>query len=929
MNHLSERTSRPHTFRFAIVAMAVLCIAALFVPTLSAQTAASAGAIIGNQASATYNDASGVQRTSFSNLVQTTVSQVYLATLAQSQTRYATVGTQVVFPHTYTNNGNGTDTVVLTLGTPSSANFSNPAIYMDANGDGVPDNTTNIAGTTYTLAPGQVLKVVLVGTLGTGAGATEYDTIIATPGHGTASGSPNTDTITKTVNAAISVTKAMSASSGVGGNTVGVTLTYTNTGNATSGAVVIADPLGSTTTAFAYAAGSAKWNGTALNDSGTGLPAGVTSYTITGNTPTITLASVAPGVTGTFTFNVTVGASAPIGGTINNTANFNYNDGGSTAVPTANTNTVPFTIQQTAKVYWTAGDGASFTATNPNGVDALGAKTVAQGGTIVWTDTLTNEGNGTDVFNISYNGSTFPAGTTFQFYRADGVTPLTDSNGDGIVDVGPVSALGTATVIVKATLPTATTTGASWSVNVVAASTASTASGYPYTATDQDTVNVTITAFSVDLTITASANTGAEPGKGSGVSSAYTTSVNPGVQVVFPFYVQNTTTASGTADAYTLSVQSYTTNGNVTVPAIGTPLPAGFTAIFHQASGASCPAAYAAQASPVTSTPALTAAAGANAAASYQLFCLELDTPAAAAVGSDNFIITALSTATGAEDQMTFQVVINQLNLVTITPNQSGQVYAGGTIVYKHVITNAGNSAANVTVTIPANAVVFNPNLSGWSGTLYQDAQTSGALAGVLDPADTLLIPGTSTVTLAPVGQAGSSVVVFLKVQSSPGANPGDNTDAVITITYNGSVTATTDDMTTVVTGQLKLVKSQSVITHTGTGPYVCSTTPGAWSTLPQSAYSHDCVFYQIVATNTGSTNVTNPSISDAAPPYTTPYAGYNSGVPSFSSSCSLTGLTPAVPSFGAPGNTFTGTYATGSMTPGCTITVIFEVQLN
>jgi len=907
MNHTTERNFRVRASRFVLVAMTVLCIAALFVPTLAAQTA-SAGAIIGNQATATYNDASGVSRQAFSNLVQTSVTQIYSGTLVSSQTRYATIGTQVVFPHTYTNTGNGTDKVTIALGA-ASAGFSNPHIYMDANGDGVPDNTTDISGSQFTLAAAQVLKVVVVGTLSTTAGATETDTITAvSAGGGTVTGNPNTDTITKTANAAIAVTKAMSASSGVGGNTVGVTLTYTNTGNATSGAVVIADPLGSTgvqatSTTFVYVAGSGKLNGTALTDGSGG-------WIVAGNTPTLTIASVAPGVTGTITFNVTVGALATIGGTINNTANFSYNDGVAQipAAGTINTNTVPFTIQQNAAVTWSGGDAGDYTAGNP-ATDALGAQIYSQGGVVTFTNTVTNSGNGYDTFNITYNGSTFPAGTTFQFFRTDGLTPLTDTNGDGIIDVGPLAAGASTTIKVKAILPTGTTTGAAWLVNVVAASTAQTASGYSTAnATMIDKVTATITASTVDLTVTASANTGAEPGKGSGVTSAVSTAVAPGGQVVFPFFIQNTSLQTGTADSYSLSVQGYSTNLSVTVPVAGSALPAGWTLVFHQASGASCPVAYAAQSTPVTSTPALTAANGANAAASYQLFCLELDTPAGATASTNDFIITALSNSTGAEDQMTFQVTVNTVHAVSITPNQGGQVYAGGTVVYKHVIANGGN--ATETVTFPVGtSVVFNPALAGWTATAYQD---NGSTAGVLDSTDSIIIPGTTTYTLTP----GQSVVVFVKIQASASANPGDNTVSTVTIQYNGAASSSAaDDTSTVISGQVKLVKSQWVDT-------ACTHGAATYTTGTASASSGQCVMYQIVATNTGTSAISGLAIADAAPSYTT----YLTGTGTTANTCGLTGGTVTVT--GGTTTPFTAAF-TGSMTSGCTATITFEVKLN
>ena len=46
-----------------------------------------ANSVIGNQATATYQDSGGTSRTATSNLVQTTVAQVYSHTLTASQSR--------------------------------------------------------------------------------------------------------------------------------------------------------------------------------------------------------------------------------------------------------------------------------------------------------------------------------------------------------------------------------------------------------------------------------------------------------------------------------------------------------------------------------------------------------------------------------------------------------------------------------------------------------------------------------------------------------------------------------------------------------------------------------------------------------------------------------------------------------------------------
>ena len=50
---------------------------------------------------------------------------------------------------------------------------------------------------------------------------------------------------------------------------------------------------------------------------------------------------------------------------------------------------------------------------------------------------LTNTGNATDVFDITIGAGTFPVGTSYSLFQADGVTPLTDSDGNFVPDTGP------------------------------------------------------------------------------------------------------------------------------------------------------------------------------------------------------------------------------------------------------------------------------------------------------------------------------------------------------------------------------------------------------------------------------------------------------------------------------------------------------------
>src|SRR5438309_1446070 len=73
----TTQARRGESLRQWAAALLVLFAGALFtLASSNAQAAPAAGTVIGNQATAAYNDAGGTPRTATSNLVQTTVSQV-------------------------------------------------------------------------------------------------------------------------------------------------------------------------------------------------------------------------------------------------------------------------------------------------------------------------------------------------------------------------------------------------------------------------------------------------------------------------------------------------------------------------------------------------------------------------------------------------------------------------------------------------------------------------------------------------------------------------------------------------------------------------------------------------------------------------------------------------------------------------------------
>lgn len=866
----------------------ILAIAVLMVPThAAAQTAA--GTSIGNQASATYTDSSSVSRTATSNVVTTIVQQVASLTLTANGAKTASPGAAVFYPHTLTNTGNGSDSFTLTLAPAQSGAFTltNTHIYIDANGDGVPDNFTDLTGTQVTVAPGaaNAFKFVITGTVppSATAGQTNNFSVSATSVFDNTKAASNTDTTTATSNAVINVTKSMSSNSGAAGSgPYTVTLTYTNNGNNTATTVNISDAL---PTGMTYVAGSGRWSvtgATVLTDAtGDVQPAAGSphiDYSQTANTVTAIVDQIGAGVSGQLTFQVNIAAgTAP--GVLSNTATDSYNDGSGTTV-NGSSNTFNFTVRQSASVTISdTGVAANDNDGTINGIDTINS--AAQGATVTFTDVVTNTGNGTDSFNITIPSNTFPAGTVFTLYKSDGVTPLIDTNGDSVPDTGPLAAGASYTVIVKAALP-AGATGGPFNATATATSTVVGALNASANASMIDRL-AAITTNTVDLTNNAAIGNPGVLGVGPGpeASPVVTNATNPGTTTTFTLYVNNTSGAS-VADSYDLLASSTTTFGSSNT------LPAGWSATFRFSNGTDCTAAN--LGTVVTNT-------GVVNGGTAKLICAVISIPNNFAAGAQAVFFQAKSPTSGTLDQIHDQVTVNTIHNVTLTPNGSNQIFPGGSVVYTHNLTNNGNVAEPITFTAP----ITSDNQAGWSSVLFQDTNTNG----VLDAADQAVSTST-TFTLNP----GQSVTMFVKVTAPAGAAIGAIDTTTPRAGYNATF-ATAQDQTTVIAGQLRLAKAQAL-------DATCSGVPGPFTqgNITTGAVPGACVIYQITATNSGTANITSVVVSDATPAFTV----YNNNPAASTTVGTIT----------APANGTAGTISAtvGTLTPGQSAVVVFAVKI-
>lgn len=925
LTQATDWTARNGAWR-QMVALLVLLVGMLFfVASAPVQAAVPlAGTPIGNQASASYTDLDGNPQPEVqSNTVVTRVAQVASFTLTSGATKLAGPGGVTYFPHTLTNTGNGTDTFDLSVAdvTAGSFNISSVTLYADANGDGVPDNFTPLSAsaTTGPLAPGATFKFVATATIPITVNAGESDTMTVTaignalaaagavPPYTRAAAQTNSDVVTITAGAVVTVTKSMSALTGADGSgPYTVTLTYTNSGNATSPNVTLTDVLPA---GMAYVAGSGRWStsgpATPLTDNTGGPtdPAGMAydfNVSAANRVTGIITVGIAAGVSGTLSFQVTIPANTPAN-TLNNTAGWSYDDGSGTIIPSQPTNTVAFAVKTRSVVVLddvgSVANGVAPTlgADSNAAPDVVGVAVAPQGATVQFDNVVHNNGTTPDSFDMTIVSNTFPAGTSFQFYRADGVTPLTDTNGNAIADTGTIAIGGVYHVIIKAVLPgsiSGNNGGAGFTLVKRATSFADPT--ISDTVTDKlDAIN----ANAVDVTNNVASPTTVANGEGAtGATVITTNTVNPGTSTTFVVYVKN---KSSVADNYDLSVT--------------TALPLNWVVLFKNDGGANnC-----------STTGATLTNTGVISPSANKLICMVVAVPATGAgalAATTKISFKALSAASGAQDTKTDAVTVNTKRNVTLTPNNAGQAFPSGSVVYTHTISNAGN--VDETITFPG--IFMTESLVGWTSVMYEDTN----LNGVLDAADVAI----SNTTNFPLS-AFTAVTVFTKVFAPNIAAVGQVDTTTMTVTYTnstgapgGAATISATDTTTVIAGHIGLLKEQALdptCTNTIVGAFVVT------DIVNSQAVPGACVRYRITVTNKGTVNVANVVVNDATPFNTV----YNTGSQCFPApgAPGAAGLASSQGTVVAPGNCSAGSVkaTVGTLTPSQSVVITFGVQIN
>lgn len=846
-----------------------------------------AGTIISNMAVGEYiEEGTTVVQTSRSNLVETTIIPIYAFRLEQDRSLVTNAGQQVYFSHELRNTGNATDNYQLVLTDPAGGiEFADEAVYFDRNRDGVPDGVALTAGqlAALPLQAGESIGLLVGATVPLGTAANTYSNSLVLSVQSNTDNTLqvllNNDSLIISAQAVIKVRKSYSVSQAPSGTIVTVRLNYENTSAAASGLVRITDVL--TDLRLGYQANSATWTGGAtVTDAAAGDSAGLNyEYVSASETVIAELASVAANSSGVITFDVLL--TAPLAGDIPNTGDVVYDPDNNPATVNNITTTTNTAIVQVPSVYGVELNGLAGSASALPADNLVVQPTISQGGVASFNNYVWNTGNITDTYNLTVDSSALPVGSVVEFFRADGVTPLLDSNGDGIADTGSLAVGASLPIVVKVRFPASLTTVpvGGYRIFPVAQSIASA----PTNNTVEDRTDQILTQL-VDLF-----NTSPNTGVGNGVIdnagvALKTLSAEAGATVVYPISVTHT----GSPTQYRLAADA-----DADFATVG--LPAGVSVAFAETGiNGDC--------IPIGTTTGQTRLLNdGETQALCAVVSVAAGTPAATVdlyfrAFSPTYVSTIAPTNAGSD------IIKNALTIVNpaapqlaFTPDLRGQIAPNGTIVYTHVIVNNGETVIAPRAGAP---FVISNDQAGFSTTLYLDANDNG----VLDAADTII-----STTLADL-QPNDQIRIFAKVEANSSVLLGTENLTLIELYGVGNVKLEqVQDITTVSDTLLRLTKLQALDTNcdgAAEGGYTTASLPIQRNYNPDgSVGAGQCVLYRVIVRNEGTAGINAFNFRDATPagtvlrttPSCTPVACSNVTAPSVGSAGTVSGQVPSI----------------------------------
>lgn len=824
--------NRPKLFNWVLTLLCMLMIQ---------QSAwAATNSIISNMAVGEYSEeGSTVVQVARSNLVQTTILPVYSLNLEAANNKKAVAGQTVYFNHILTNTSNETDQYTFAVSNNSTGDdfdfvSSSLTVYLDANNDGVPDGSP-ITG--YTLGAGQSVGLVVAASIPNTIATEKFAnlTLAVTSANGASGTNSNVDKATVTDQSTLVVRKKFSQITAANGDVVTIRLDYQNPSNVATGNITLTDTLDSTLT---YQSNSGEnWNGTTVDPAtGANDPTGI-NYYVSSNVVTAVLTSIPANSIGYIEFKVKINKS--IAGKIENFVNV-------TGTTTDKTNTA---IVNVAPVYAVTING---NVSNINDSNPVTASTV-QGGELKFTNYVWNTGNTADRFNLTLTNNNFPVGSQIELYRADGVTPLLDSNADGIPDTGLLAANTNLPVVVKVRLPSsyAVSTPTAFAVSPRAQSVGDSGK----TSTIQDQGTLTPVSQLVDLT-----NSPENTGLGNGAVEdsnhlawktilAVKSSSNSvaGGQAIFPLKISHT----GVGTEYLLSANASSDFSSLT-------LPAGVNRVrfYTSSNGTDCSVL----GNEIGKTRYLNDGQSQLVCAVVEVDKVNKDVtvPIYFRVISTSFV----GTDNPAQDTIKNAVEIQSVNSkpkLEFTPDLHGQVTPLGTVVYRHLLTNP--AATDFT---GSYGFIINNSESSFNSVLFLDVDGDGRFSsGDLNIRTLADLPNGKVV-------AHGQIQLLLQVTNVVNNNVNQANTTVVNLTDSSNqVIASIKDVTTVKQSQLTLTKLQARdLGCDGTADETYTTNTLAIG--KQSNGQGQCVLYKVILNNSGATTMSTAfTFRDMTPAYT------------------------------------------------------------
>ena len=603
-------------------AASVLC-GSFAVAGAQALAATAAGQAIKNIATVTYTDAAGNTYSADSNEAIVTVAQVYSATIGVDNDKSAAPGETVYLPYELSNTGNGTDVFdVAVVDGATGSNLASAArtVYLDSNGNGLPDDgevpVTSLsidAGQSADLVvalqmppgatAGQIAGVTLTARAQNGTGGfvdTSVDDLSPSNGRDGLEGSVESR-VTITEDAVLLLTKT--SSHDTANNRITYEISVTNTGQTPAQNVVLFDgiPAG---TVIARNAGVPIVSDSGLLTSNSDVDAtytdtlsesGDTRFNLDADDTDATEADIgldldtdgalsasgaiagvyarddelAPNATISMSFTVeydpaVLGGGAEIANVSHLTADIN-NSGTLTAADLVDSST---------RASDTVGTSYAVDITDTDGevpADSQRVDSAGSGGTADFAVVVRNDGNADDSFELTMDSAanSFPTGTSFAFYESTGTSKLIDANGLGGIDTGVIAQGASRTIVVRATLPQGFSGADGYSANVRAVSATDPSvvpSAAPGSTTSIDLVEIvlgSIVAASADI----HANVGGidDSDEDALVTTpafgvVATVEADAGTSVDIPVFIDN---ESGLSDSYQLSAGSSLSGGTL------------------------------------------------------------------------------------------------------------------------------------------------------------------------------------------------------------------------------------------------------------------------------------------------------------------------------------------------------------------------------